>query len=106
MWFMNSVGLNVFIAIVGISAGVGLFFGGVVATSVPMLLAPLIGSFTFKFHPAINLGACGEARTNTSSTAMVANLANSQIPMLGYTVPYALNVTLNAMLGMVIVMIY
>ena len=63
MWFMNSVGLNVFIAIVGISAGpvfiaglksagVGLLIGGVVATSVPMLLAPLIGRFIFKFHPA------------------------------------------------------
>ena len=56
MWFMNSVGLNVFIAIVGISAGpvfiaglksagVGLLIGGVVATSLPMLLAPLIGRY-------------------------------------------------------------
>jgi putative transport protein len=56
-WFMNSVGLNVFIAIVGISAGpgfvaglksagVGLFLWGVVATSVPMLLAPLIGKYS------------------------------------------------------------
>ncbi len=117
MWFMNSVGLNVFIAIVGISAGpvfvsglksagVGLLLGGMVATSVPMLLAPLIGRFIFKFHPAINLGACGGARTNTASAAMVADMAKSDIPMLGYAVPYAINASLNAMLGMVIVLIY
>ena len=52
LWFMNSVGLNVFIAVVGISsgptfvaglkeAGFGIFFWGLFATGVPMLLAPL-----------------------------------------------------------------
>ena len=66
----------------------------------------MIGRFIFKFHPAINLGACGGARTNTASTAMVVDMAKSGVPMLGYTVPYAVNVTLNAMLGMVIVLIY
>jgi AspT/YidE/YbjL antiporter-like protein len=117
MWFMNSVGLNVFIAIVGISAGpvfivglksagVGLLIGGVVATSVPMLLAPLIGRFIFKFHPAINLGACGGARTSTASAAMVADAAKSEVPMLGYAVPYAINASLMAMLGMLIVLLY
>ena len=116
-WFMNSVALNVFIAIVGISAGpvfvaglksagIGLFICGVVATSVPMLLAPLIGKYIFKFHPAINLGVCGGARTSTASVAMVADVAKSDIPMLGYTVPYAVNGTLMALLGMVIVLIY
>jgi len=116
-WFMNSVALNVFIAIVGISAGpvfvaglksagVGLLICGLVATSVPMLLAPLIGKYIFKFHPAINLGVCGGARTSTASVAMVSDVAKSDIPMLGYTVPYAVNGTLMAMLGMVIVLIY
>jgi putative transport protein len=37
---------------------------------------------------------------------MVSDVAKSDIPMLGYTVPYAVNGTLNAMLGMVIVLIY
>jgi putative transport protein len=116
-WFMNSVGLNVFIAIVGISAGpgfvaglksagVGLFICGVVATSVPMLAAPLIGKYLFKFHPAINLGVCGGARTSTASVAMVGDVAKSNIPMLGYTVPYAVSNTLLTLFGMVIVLIY
>ncbi|MCH2176179.1 MAG: aspartate-alanine antiporter [Lentisphaeria bacterium] len=116
-WFMNSVGLNVFIAIVGISAGpgfvqglrnegVGLFIAGLVVTSVPMLAAPLIGKFFFKFDPAINLGCCGGARTSTASVAMVADKAQSNIPMLGYTVPYAVSNTLLTLIGMIIVMIY
>jgi putative transport protein len=116
-WFMNSVGLNVFIAIVGISAGpgfvaglksagVGLFLCGVVATSVPMLLAPFIGKYLFKFDPAINLGCCGGARTSTASVAMVSDVAKSNIPMLGYTVPYAVSNTLLTLIGMIIVLIY
>jgi len=115
-WFMNSVGLNVFIAIVGISAGPGfiaglkangvsLFIWGVVATSVPMLIAPYIGKYIFKFHPAINLGCCGGARTSTASVAMVGEAAKSNIPMLGYTVPYAVSNTLLTLWGMVIILL-
>ncbi|MGR5364119.1 aspartate-alanine antiporter [Vibrio mediterranei] len=116
-WFMNSVGLNVFIAIVGISAGPGfvaglknvgpeLFLIGAAATAIPMLLAPLIGKYIFKFHPAINLGVCGGARTSTASVAMVGEKAKSNIPMLGYTVPYAVSNTLLTLMGMFMVMFY
>jgi putative transport protein len=115
LWFMNSVGLNVFIAVVGLTAGptfvagikeagFTLFLWGLFATSVPMLLAPLIGKYIFKFDPAINLGACGGARTSTASVAMVADVAKSDIPMLGYTVPYAVSNTLLTMWGLVIVL--
>ena len=115
-WFMNSVGLNVFIAIVGITAGPGfiaglkasgvsLFLWGALATSIPMLLAPFIGKYLFKFHPAINLGCCGGSRTSTASVAMVGDVAKSNIPMLGYTVPYAVSNTLLTLWGMVIVLL-
>jgi len=115
LWFMNSVGLNVFIAVVGLTAGptfvagikqagFGLFLWGLFATTVPMLLAPLIGKYIFKFDPAINLGCCGGARTSTASVAMVADVAKSDIPMLGYTVPYAVSNTLLTLWGLVIVL--
>jgi putative transport protein len=115
-WFMNSVGLNMFIAVVGISsgptflsglqeAGITLFFWGLFATTVPMLLAPLIGKYVFKFDPAINLGCCGGARTSTASAGMVADVAQSNVPMLGYTVPYAVSNTLLTIWGMVVVLL-
>jgi len=116
LWIMNSVGLNVFIAIVGIAsgptfiagvkeAGLSIFFWGMFATSVPMLLAPLIGKYIFKFDPAINLGCCGGARTSTASVAMVGEVAHSNVPMLGYTVPYAVSNTLLTLWGLVIVLL-
>jgi putative transport protein len=116
LWFMNSVGLNVFIAIVGISsgptfiaglkqAGFGIFFWGLFATAVPMLLAPLLGKYIFRFDPAINLGCCGGARTSTASVAMVGEVAKSDVPMLGYTVPYAVSNTLLTLWGLVIVLL-
>ncbi len=116
VWFMNTVGLNIFIAVVGISAGptfikglqeagVSVFFWGVFASAMPMLLAPLIGKYIFRFDPAINLGCCGGARTSTASVAMVADVAKSNVPMLGYTVPYAVSNTLLTMWGLVIVLL-
>lgn len=115
LWFMNSVGLNVFIAVVGITAGptfvaglkevgVEIFFWGLFATGMPMLLAPLIGKYIFRFDPVINLGCCGGARTSTASVAMLAEVAKSSAPMLGYTVPYAVSNTLLTLWGMFIVL--
>ena len=114
LWLMNTVGLNMFIAVVGISSGptfvaglrdggIGLFMWGLAATSIPILLAPLIGKYIFKFDPAINLGCCGGARTSTASVGMVGEVAHSKVPMLGYTVPYAVSQILLTLWGLLIV---
>ena len=116
VWFMNSVGLNVFIAVVGISSGPGfvaglqklgfsLFLWGVVATSVPLILAMFVGKYVFRFHDAIVLGCCSGARTTTASLGMINDRAKSQIPGLGYTVTYAVGNTLLTIWGMVLVML-
>jgi putative transport protein len=116
VWFMNSVGLNIFIAIVGISAGPGfvnglktqgvsLFLWGIVATTVPLILGMYIGKYVFRFHDAILLGAVSGARTTTASLGMVCDRAHSQVPALGYTVTYAIGNTLLTIWGMVIIML-
>ena len=116
VWFMNSVGLNVFIAVVGISSGPGfvaglqqlgfsLFLWGVVITTVPLILAMYVGKYLFKFDDAIVLGCCSGARTTTASLGMINDRAKSQIPGLGYTVTYAVGNTLLTVWGMVIVML-
>ncbi|MCX5577153.1 aspartate-alanine antiporter [Kaistia terrae] len=115
VWFMNSVGLNMFIAVVGISSGPGfvsglqqlgfsLFLWGIFATTVPLVLAMYVGKYVFRFHPAILLGACSGARTTTASLGMINDRAKSQIPGLGYTVTYAVGNTLLTIWGMVLVM--
>ena len=116
VWFMNSVGLNVFIAVVGISSGPGfvaglqqlgfsLFLWGVVVTTVPLILAMYVGKYLFRFDDAIVLGCCSGARTTTASLGMINDRAKSQIPGLGYTVTYAVGNTLLTIWGMVIVML-
>jgi len=116
VWFMNSVGLNVFIAVVGISSGPGfvaglqqlgfsLFLWGVAITTVPLILAMYVGKYLFRFDDAILLGCCSGARTTTASLGMINDRAKSQIPGLGYTVTYAVGNTLLTVWGMVLVML-
>jgi len=116
VWFMNSVGLNIFIAIVGISAGpgfinglktqgIGLFLWGALATTVPLVLGMFIGKYLFRFHDALLLGIVSGARTTTASLGLVCDRAESQIPALGYTVTYAVGNTFLTIWGMVLIMV-
>ncbi|MFL6652109.1 MAG: aspartate-alanine antiporter [Sulfurifustaceae bacterium] len=116
VWFMNSVGLNIFIAIVGISAGpgfvnglksqgIGLFLWGVAATTLPLVLGMFTAKYLFRFHDALTLGVVSGARTTTASLGLVCDQAKSQIPALGYTVTYAVGNTLLTIWGMVIIIL-
>ena len=116
IWFMNSVGLNIFIAIVGISAGpgfvdglktqgIGLFLWGAVATTIPLILGMFIAKYLFRFHDALTLGIVSGARTTTASLGLVCDMAKSQVPALGYTVTYAVGNTLLTIWGMVAILL-
>ncbi|MDP8236030.1 MAG: aspartate-alanine antiporter [Candidatus Erginobacter occultus] len=116
LWMMNSVGLTMFIAAVGIDSGpsfvagfkelgLALFIAGVAATSIPMIVGVLLGRFVFKFDPAINLGVNAGARVTTAALGAITEAAGSQVPALGYTVPYAISNTLLIIWGIVIVLI-
>jgi len=116
VWFMNSVGLNIFIAVVGISAGpgfvnglksqgIGLFLWGAVATTVPLILGMFVGKFIFRFHDALLFGIISGARTTTASLGLVCDAGRSQVPALGYTVTYAVGNTLLTIWGMVVIML-
>src|SRR6187401_1865558 len=116
LWFMNSVGLNIFIAIVGISAGpgfvnglktqgIGLFVWGAVATTVPLVLGMFVAKYLFRFHDALTLGIISGSRTTTASLGLVCDLGKSQVPALGYTVTYAVGNTLLTIWGLVIILL-
>jgi putative transport protein len=116
VWFMNSVGLNIFIAIVGISAGpgfvnglktqgVGLFLWGALATTVPLVLGMFVAKYLFRFHDALTLGIVSGSRTTTASLGLVCDQAKSQVPALGYTVTYAVGNTLLTIWGMILIML-
>lgn len=115
LWVFNNLGLNIFIAIVGISAGPGfvegfreaglsLFLAGIVATSLPLFFGLFIATKLFKFHPAIALGCCAGARTTTAAIGAIQESLGSETPALGYTVTYAVGNTLLILWGVFIVL--
>ena len=116
LWILNNLGLNMFIAVIGIVSGptfisgikdVGfmLFIAGVLATSIPLFIGVWMGDKIFKFHPAINLGCCAGGRTTTAALGAIQDSVDSTLPALGYTVTYAVGNTLLIFWGVVIVLL-
>ena len=115
LWIMNNLGLNVFIAVVGIEAapsfvsgiksvGPMLFLIGAVGTLVPLFFG-LLGHKVFKFNPAITLGCCCGTRTSTASLGAVQNALGSTLPAIGYAVTYAVSNILLVVWGLVTVLL-
>ena len=82
-----------------------MFLMGVICTSVPLILAMIIGKKIFKFPAAINLGCCAGSRTTTASLGAIQDSLGSTIPAMGYTVTYAIGNTLLILWGVVIVLL-
>ncbi len=113
LWIFNNLGLNIFIAIIGISAGPGfiegfkeaglsLFLAGIAATSLPLIFGIFVAAKLFKFHPAIALGCCAGARTTTAAIGALQETLGSETPALGYTVTYAVGNTLLILWGVLL----
>ncbi len=113
IWFMNNVGLNLFIAVVGLGAGptflpglkaVGaeFFLVGIVCTSVPLILATFVAVKIFRFHPAIALGCVAGSRNAVAALGAIQDNLDSTIPAMSYTVTYAVGSILLIFAGMII----
>jgi putative transport protein len=108
MWIFDTVGLTVFMACVGLAAGpsffsglqksgVSLVFVGLIIAILPHAVSILFGRYVLKMNPVIVLGACCGAGTITAALRAVQEEADSDLPALGYTVPYAIgNIVLTA----------
>ena len=116
LWMMNSVGLNIFMAVVGINSGPGfvtglreaglsLFLAGILVTAIPLLIGLLLARYVFRFHPGIALGCVAGARTTGAALGAVQDVVQSKVPALGYTVTYAVGNTLLTIWGIVIVIL-
>jgi putative transport protein len=116
MWVFDTVGLTTFMAVVGLSAGPSFIAGlqksgpslvlvGLVVAVLPHLTSILFGRYILKMNPLILLGACSGAGTITAALRAVQEEAQSKLPALGYTVPYAIGNILLTAWGPVIVAI-
>lgn len=115
VWLMTNLGLNMFIAVIGIQCGptfvagikqVGftLFIMGLISTSVPLFVGIWVADKIFKFHPAFVLGCCAGARTSTPALGAVTASLDSSVPALGYTITYAIGNTVLILMGAAMVL--
>ncbi|MEV6353570.1 aspartate-alanine antiporter [Streptomyces hydrogenans] len=115
-WFMDTFGLCAFVAVVGINAGPsftsglstagwGLLLWGAVATLIPLLVGFLVGHYVQKIRFPILMGVLAGGQTTTAAIGAINEQSKSQIPTLGYTIPYAVGNVLLTIWGAVIVIL-
>lgn len=113
----RNLGLNVFIACVGLSCGpnfiagfksVGfmIFFWGAVATTVPLIIGIILARYVFKFKAGTGLGCVAGGRTTTAALGAVEDSCQSTVPAMGYAITYAVGNTLLILWGVVIVILF
>jgi putative transport protein len=116
-WLMDTLGLCMFVAIVGINAGPsftsglstagwGLLVFGAVTTVIPLLVGFFFGHYVQKIRFPILMGVLAGGQTTTAAIGALNENAKSQIPTLGYTIPYAIGNVLLTIWGAVVVLLH
>ncbi len=96
---LRQLGLLLFLAEVGTSAGVNLvstfqesglllFAVGAIITTVPMFIAGIVGHFVFKISPLDLLGTLTGGMTSTPGLAAADSMTDSNIPSVAYATVY------------------
>jgi putative transport protein len=113
-WVFMELGLQMFMAGVGVSAGSGiietlravgpsLVLCGIAVTVAPVAAGWLVGSLVLRLNPALLLGAITGAMTSGAALSVVNSAARSTVPALGYTGAYAFANVILTLAGTLIV---
>ena len=113
-WIFTDLGLNLFIACLGITAGpqalqtlrttgVPLLIAGIFVTILPIVAGLLFGRFVVRMNPILLLGALTGAETSNPAINALVEDAECDAPILGFTVPYAIGNVLLTVWGTVVV---
>lgn len=113
-WLLCDLGLNLFIACVGIAAGsqavhafktngLNIFLAGIAVAMVPILIGFFFGRKVLKMNILLLLGSITGAHNITAALNMLTEEAESSVPALAYAVPYAFANVLLTIMGSLIV---
>jgi len=113
-WIFTDLGLNLFIACVGLIAGPkaihalhqtggSLFIAGVVLTLATHIAGIVFGRLVLRLNPVLLFGAMTGAGTVTAALNALKEESNSTAPAIGYTVCYAFGNVILTIWGSVIV---
>ena len=108
------MGLGGFIAAIGLgngqaawaaiqANGLTLLMVGTVVTLVPLIVGTLFAHRVLRMNPVIICGALAGAMTVDAAVSGACEVAESQTPVLGVTVPYAVANVVLTVLGPIIV---
>jgi putative transport protein len=111
---LSDLGLGGFIAAVGLANGHAAWVAiqahglllvgmGVVVTLVPLIVATLFAYHVLRMNPVITCGALAGAMTVDAAVTGCCEIAESQTPVLGVAVPYAVGNVVLTVLGPIIV---
>lgn len=111
---LSDLGLGGFIAAIGLGNGAAawtaiqahglLLVGmGLVITLVPLIVATLFARYVLRMNPVITCGALAGAMTVDAAVTGACEMAESQTPVLGVAVPYAVGNVVLTVLGPIIV---
>ncbi|MFK4568689.1 putative transport protein [Bradyrhizobium ottawaense] len=111
---LSDLGLGGFIAAIGLGNGAaawaaiqahGLFLVGMglVITLVPLIVATLFAFYVLRMNPVVTCGALAGAMTVDAAVTGACEVAESQTPVLGVAVPYAVGNVVLTVLGPIIV---
>lgn len=113
-WILQDLGLNLFIACVGLGAGpkavqalqstgLTVLFSGMILCLLPFIIGLIFGKYILKMNPVLLLGSLAGARVLTAALNTLQEDADSATPVLGYAAPYAFGNVLLTIWGSVIV---
>lgn len=111
---MKDMGLSLFIACVGVSAGpaaiqlimqygIILPLVGICTTLIPAIISLFVGRYILKLEIPILLGGIAGQQCSTPAVTAVQSAAGNSTPILGYTITYALSNVLLPLLGPILV---
>lgn len=111
---LSDLGLGGFIAAIGLGNGAAawaaiqahgvLLVGmGLVITIVPLVVATLFAYYVLRMNPVVTCGALAGAMTVDAAVTGACDVAESQTPVLGVAVPYAVGNVVLTVLGPIIV---
>ena len=109
-WFLKSIGLNLFIAVVGLEAGAAfvpalksmgfeILIIGVLVSMIPHILSLYFGKYALKLEPVDIIGSLCGAGTITAALNAITEENGSSIFALSYTPSYAVGNILITIMG-------
>ena len=111
---LSDLGLGGFVACIGLASGPAalaaiqahglmLLLVGMVVTLVPLLVGTLFAHRVLRMNPVVVCGAMAGAMTVDAAVSGACDVAQSQTPVLGVAVPYAISNVVLTVLGPIIV---